>query len=502
MIEDLSILEIQEMMRSGELSACKLVEEALRRIDSLDRQGPRLNSVIEVNPDAHQIAEALDDERRQGHVRGLLHGIPILIKDNIDTADHMTTTAGSLALEGSIAQQDAFLVTRLRDAGVVLLGKTNLSEWANFRSSHSISAWSSRGGLTRNPYALDRSPCGSSSGSAVAVSAGLCAAAVGTETDGSIICPAQACGIVGIKPTLGLVSRSGVIPIAHSQDTAGSMARTVVDAAILLGAMTGADPRDSITLDTECKDLTDTVPFLDPDGLRGKRIGVISKSFDFNPHVKQIMEECLEVMKSSGAVMVDPVEIKTASRLSKPEHEVLYYEFKADLNTYLSGLGSEVRVHSMQEVIDFNEQNRERVMPLFGQEEMLKAQEKGPLTEARYLKALEKGRRLAREEGIDSTLRKHSLDAIVSAAGGPAWLFDFVNGDSGVGGDTSPAAVAGYPNITVPAGFIHGLPVGISFVGKAYTEPTLIGIAYAFEKARGARRKPEFLPTIEWGPVR
>ncbi len=495
-MEELTIFEMQQEMSAGELSARQLTEQFLTQIEAIDRQGPRLNSVIELNPDALTIAQTLDQERAQGKMRGPLHGVPILIKDNIDTADHMTTTAGSLALEGSIPMQDAFLVAQLRQAGAVLLGKTNLSEWANFRSTHSVSGWSSRGGQTRNPYALDRSPCGSSSGSAVGVAANLCAGAVGTETDGSILCPSHTNGIVGIKPTLGLISRTGVIPIAHSQDTAGPMARTVADAALLLGAMAGIDLRDPAMAESEGHVYDDYAQFLSVDGLKGARIGVARNFFAFHPGVDKVMEGCLEAIHSLGTELVDPVDIGTGDKLDKSELEVLYYEFKADLNAYLASLGPGASVHSLEEVIAFNNNHRERAMPYFGQERMLKAQEKGPLTDEAYHKALETNHRLARTEGIDATLQKHRLDAILAPSGGPAWLVDYVNGDCGAGGSSSPAAVAGYPSITVPAGQVHGLPVGISFIGTAWSEPVLIRLAYAFEQAAQARRPPQFLPFV------
>jgi amidase len=500
-MEELTIAGIQERMGGGELTARELVKLYLERIKVIDRDGPKLNSVIETNPDAVEIATRLDEERAEGRVRGPLHGIPILLKDNIDTGDRMVTTSGSLALDGSIASQDAFLAARLRDSGAVILGKANLSEWANFRSDHSVSGWSSRGRQTRNPYALDRSPCGSSSGSAVAVAANLCVAAVGTETDGSIICPAQTNGIVGIKPTLGLVSRAGVIPISHSQDTAGPMARTIRDAAILLGGMVGADPRDPATLASQGKSYLDYTQFLDADGLKGARIGVARNFTGYFPKTEAIFKDCLAVLKSSGAELIDPANIETEKGLDKTELIVLYYEFKADLNAYLAALGPNARVHSMEEVIAFNEMNCERVMPFFGQDHILKAQEKGPLTEEVYLKALETNHRLAQVEGIDKTLQQHNVQALVAMSGDPAWLVDFVNGDSSGGGScTSPAAVAGYPHITVPAGQIHGLPVGLSFFGAAWSEPTLLKMAYAFEQATKARRPPTFRPTIAMIP--
>jgi amidase len=494
-MDEMTISEMQQKMAAGELTARELVRMYLERIELIDRAGPKLNSVIELNPQALEIAGQLDQERAEGKVRGPLHGIPALIKDNIDTADQMMTTAGSLALKGSIAKQDAFIVERLRAAGVVILGKTNLSEWANFRSNHSISGWSSRGGQTLNPYALDRSPCGSSSGSGAAVAANLCAAAVGTETDGSVICPSQTNGIVGIKPTLGLLSRAGIIPISHSQDTAGPMARTVADAAALLRVMTGVDPRDPATSDSQGH-ATDYTRFLDKDGLKGARIGVARNFFGPNPQVDAIIEQCLEVLKAQGAELVDPADVETAKKLEEHEIEVLYYDFKADLNAYLSGVG-EGFPHTMEEIIAFNEQNKAQVMPFFGQEHMIKAQARGPLTEEAYLKALESDLRLSRVEGIDMTLTKHNLNALVAPSGDPAWLVDFVNGDApGGGGCTSPAAVAGYPHITVPAGFVRGLPVGISFFGTAWSEPTLIRIAYAFEQASLCRRPPQFLPSV------
>jgi amidase len=494
-MDELTISQIQEGFASGELSARLLVEAYLERVERIDRSGPALNAIIEINPQVFSIADALDAERQAGFVRGPLHGVPILIKDNIDTADQMTTTAGSLALEGSIASQDAFVVSQLRQAGAILLGKTNLSEWANFRSSRSSSGWSSRGGQTRHPYALDRNPCGSSSGSGVAVAANLCAAALGTETDGSIVCPSHANGIVGIKPTLGLVSRAGIIPIAHSQDTAGPMARTVADAATLLGVLTGADPRDSSTAAGSAKAFSDYRPFLDPRGLRGARIGVARNYFGYDPRVDQIIEACIALMKSEGAEIIDPANIETEGKFDESELEVLLYEFKADLTAYLAALGPGARVHSLKDVIDFNEAHRQSVMPYFGQERMLKAQEKGPLTDEAYLKALQDNHRLAGAEGIDAVLQQHRLDALVAPTGGPAWLTDWVNGDHYGGASSSPAAVAGYPNITVPAGYVFGLPVGISFIGAAFQEPVLIRLAYAFEQAAQVRRPPQFLST-------
>ncbi len=469
------------------------------RIEDIDRNGAALNAVIELNPDAVAIADALEAERRERGPRGPLHGVPILLKDNIDTADRMMTTAGSLALLGSIAQRDAFVVQRLREAGAVILGKTNLSEWANFRSTHSTSGWSSRGGLTKNPYALDRSAGGSSSGSAAAVAANLCVAAVGTETDGSITGPASMNGIVGIKPTVGLVSRSGIIPIAHSQDTAGPMAQTVADAAILLGAMTGRDPRDAATTRRRGRMAADYETALNAAALRGTRIGVARNFFGGDARVDRIMGQAIDALRDLGTEMIDPISIPTATRLWETEHEVLLFEFKTGLNRYLRGLGPKAYVHSLKELIDFNERNRDRVMPYFGQEQLLMAQGKGSLTSETYLSALHTSRLLSREQGIDGAQREHRLDAIVAPSAGPAGLTDLVNGNArGAVGRSSPlAAVAGYPHITVPAGHVFGLPVGISFFSGAYQEAKLIKIALAFEKETQARRLPQFLNTAD-----
>jgi amidase len=484
-------------MRSGAYTARSIAEGLLTRIDEIDRRGPAIGSIIELNPDALAIADTRDQERRAGRVRGALHGIPILLKDNIDTADRMRTSAGSLALAESVASRDAFLVERLREAGAVILGKTNLSEWANFRSTHSTSGWSARGGQTKNPYVLDRNPCGSSSGSGAAVSASLAPLAVGTETDGSIVCPASACGIVGIKPTLGLVSRAGVIPIAHSQDTAGPMARTVADAAALLGVLAGVDPRDRATAASRGRSQADYTRFLDPAGLRGARIGVARSYFGFNDAVDRVMNEAVAAMKSAGAIIVDPANIPTKGKFDDSEFEVLLYEFKADLNAYLAGLGSRAPAKSLADLIAFNERNREREMPFFGQEIFVMAQKKGPLTTRAYRLALAKNHRLSRTEGIDAVVAKHRLDAIVAPTGGPAWPTDLLNGDHFTGGSSTMAAVAGYPSVTIPAGSVHGLPVGISFFASAYSEPTLIKLAYALEQTLKARKAPRFLPTVE-----
>ena len=496
---ELSIADIQHKLAIGELTSYQLVNYFLKRIETIDRDGPSLNSILEVNPDAHELAIKLDNERRAGKVRSPLHGIPIVLKDNIDTHDRMTTTAGSLALEGYIADHDAFLVKRLRQAGALILGKANLSEWANFRSTRSTSGWSSRGGQTRNPYALDRNPCSSSSGSAVAVAADLCTVSIGTETDGSIVCPAHANGIVGIKPTLGLVSRSGIIPIAHSQDTAGPMARSVADAAALLGAMTGVDPEDTSSSDSDGRYYHDYTQFLDVNGMQNARLGIARNYFGANPRVDALIENAIQLMKDLGAEIIDPAIIETDDKWSKSEIEVLLYEFKADLDNYLSRLGLQAHVHSLKEVIEFNENNQDRVMPIFGQERMLAAVEKGPLTHKRYLNALIKNHRLTRAEGIDATLFKFNLDALIGPTGGPAWLTDWVNGDNYSGPDTSSAAaVAGYPHITVPAGYVHGLPIGISFISTAWQEPRLIRLAFAYEQASRARVPPEYVPSIKF----
>jgi len=497
-LEEATIAELRAGMESGRFTARSITDLYMARIDEIDKKGPSLNSVIEVNPEARTIADTLDAERKAGKTRGPLHGIPVLIKDNIATRDRMQTTAGSLALAGSVPPEDAFLVRRLREAGAVILGKTNLSEWANFRSSRSTSGWSGRGGQTRNPYALDRNPCGSSSGSGVAAAANLCAAAVGTETDGSIVCPSTANGIVGIKPTLGLVSRSGVVPIAHSQDTAGPMARTVADAASLLTALTGADSKDAATLDSRAPAAIDYGKFLDPNGLQGARIGVVRGFFGFHGKVDKLMEARLEDLKKLGAVLVDPVDFNKNKRIDDSEFEVLLYEFKADLNAYLAWLGPSAPVRSLKEIIDFNERFRDKEMPYFGQELFLQAEAKGPLTDKAYRDALAKNLRFTRKEGIDALMEKHKLDALLAPTGGPAWTTDLVNGDHYTGGGCStPPAVSGYPHITAPAGFVFGLPIGLSFFGRAWSEPVLIKLAFAFEQAVKARRPPKFQPAAD-----
>jgi amidase len=477
-LHEITISELQAGMKSGKFTARMLVEKYLERIKEID---PQLRSVIETNPDAIQIAQRLDNERKRGKVRSALHGIPVLIKDNIDTADKMKTTAGSWALvDAPPPERDAFIVQQLRRAGAVIIGKTNLSEWANFRSTKSISGWSGRGGQTNNPYILDKNPCGSSSGSGAAVSANLAAVAIGTETNGSIICPATRNGVVGIKPTLGLVSRSGIIPIAHTQDTAGPMTRTIADAAILLGFMVGYDKTDRTTAESK-KGEKDYTKFLDKDGLRGARLGVARQFVGNNARQKEIFESHLEVLRSGGANLVDVAFAEDFGKMGDDRLQILLYEFKTDLNKYLATRSSPHK--TLADLIKFNEENKEREMPLFGQELFLQAQSKGDLTEKAYMDAIQKVKRAARENGIDAVVTKDQLDAVVSPAVGATW---------------SLAAVAGYPYITVPAGLgVDGLPIGVAFFGRAFTEPQLIKIAYAFEQKTKLRRTPKFLPKAE-----
>ena len=495
-LEEATIAELQEAMSSGRETSASLVKKYLKRIAEIDASGPSVNSVIELNPDAQNIAGARDVERRVKGPRGPMHGIPVLLKDNIDTHDRMWTTAGSMALAGSVPLQDSTVAKKLRDAGAVILGKTNLSEWANFRSSRSTSGWSGRGGLTRNPYVLDRNASGSSSGSAAAVAASLCAVAVGTETDGSIVSPSSFCGIVGLKPTVGLVSRAGIIPISHTQDTAGPMARTVRDAAILLGVLQGEDPRDPVTEMAPGNARPDYTRFLNPDGLRGARLGVARKFFGVSPEADQVMESAINLMKERGAVIIDPADLPSHGKYGEAEEQVLFYEFKHDLNAYLASLGAKAPARTLEDLIRFNEQNKAREMPWFGQEIFLKSQEKGPLTEKAYLDAVEKCRRLSQDEGIDAVMNQYKLDAVIAPTTGPAHRTDLVYGDRDTGGSSTPAAVAGYPSITVPAGRVFGLPVGVSFFGKAWSEPVLLSLAFAFEQASKVRQAPQYRATL------
>jgi len=487
-------------METGQDTARTLVDKYLARIQAVDRGGPALRSVLEINPDATAIADALDAERKAGRVRGPLHGVPILIKDNIATHDRMLTTAGSLALAGAPAPKDAFIVERLRAAGAVILGKTNLSEWANFRSTHSTSGWSGRGGQTKNPYALDRNPSGSSSGSGAAIAASLAAIAVGTETDGSIVSPSNVNSLVGIKPTLGLVSRTGIVPIAHSQDTAGPMARTVADAALLLGAMSGSDPADAATRPADTRRARDYSASLVRDGLRGARIGVVrNRLFGYSAAADALADAAIADLKREGAIIVDPAPIPTLGKFDDSELDVLLYEFKADLNTYLASLGG-TTPRSLADLIGFNDAHKDEELRYFGQELMLTAERKGPLTDATYRAALARNHLLSRAQGIDATMTKYRLDALLAPTGGPAWITDLVNGDGGTAAAPGPStvtSVAGYPHITVPMGFVRGLPVGLSFFGRAWSEPMLIKLAYAYEQATKHRRPPAFAASAE-----
>ncbi len=496
-LDEVTVTELQAAMASGERTSRSITELYIGRIEALDAQGAELRSIIELNPDALELADQLDAERAAGTVRGPLHGIPVAIKDNIDTHDGMTTTAGSLALEGSIPPQDSYLAEKLRAAGAIILAKANMSEWAYFRGYRATSGWSARGGQCRNPYALNRNPCGSSSGSGVAVSANLVPLTIGTETGGSIMCPSSINGVVGIKPTVGLWSRSGVIPISHSQDSAGPMARTVRDAALLLGPLTGVDPRDEATVASEGNSFLDYTQFLDPDGLRGARIGV-ARSFTFQePRVYDLFEEALAAMRDAGAILVDPTNLD-ASAWNDPQSLVLLeYEFKHDLNAYLASLGPDAPVKTLAEVIAFNEANADLEMPYFGQERLHDSQARGPLTDPEYLRAKATIQRATREDGIDRLVSEHNLDAIVAPTRDIPWVTDHIAGDRLDGGSSAgPAAIAGYPDISVPMGFVSGLPVGISFFGGAWTEPALLRIAYAFEQATNHRQAPTFAPTL------
>ncbi len=489
-VEELSLADIAAAFADGRMTSQQLTQTYLARIDKLDRHGPCLGSVIETNPRALEIASALDTERKTRGARGPLHGVPVLIKDNVETSDHMMSTAGSLALAGWYAPKDAPLVERLRAAGAVILGKTNLSEWANFRSTHSLSGWSGRGGQCRNPYATDRTPSGSSSGSAVAVSANLCAIAVGTETDGSIVSPASINGIVGLKPTVGLVSRRGIAPISHSQDTAGPLTRSVRDAAVMLGIMAGLDAADAASVAVGNRFRTDYARYVDPKGLAGARLGIARRFFADNTPLNGFLDTCIATLKAAGAVIVDPADLPLHGSTGGPEQEVLLYEFKSDLNAYLGRLPPTFPVRSLSALIRFNEARRDTEMPLFDQELLRQAETKGPLTEKAYKDARAACLKATRSDGIDAVLAEHKLDAMVALTSGPAWLIDTVNGDSDTGGCSSPAAIAGYPHITVPAGLFRGLPIGLSFFGAAFSEPTLIKLGSGFEAAAHGRTPP------------
>jgi amidase len=496
-LEETTVQQLQDWMRTGQHSSVALTRAYLDRIKEIDKSGPTLNAIIEINPDALAIAERMDQERRAGRVRSALHGVPVVIKDNIDTADRMMTTAGSLALAGPPAVKDAFIVSKLRDAGAVILGKTNLSEWANFRSMKSSSGWSGRGGQTKNPYALDRNPCGSSSGTGSAITANLSAVGIGTETDGSIVCPAGSTGLVGLKPTVGLVSRSGIVPISHSQDTAGPMTRTVADAAALLSVIAGVDSADEATASARGHLAADYTKSLDANALKGARLGVArAKVTEYNTATDRLFEQAIAALKAAGAEIVDPADIGAMGEYDDAEFEVLLYEFKADLNRYLSSRQG-VPVGSLREAIAFNDANKDREMPFFGQEIFLMAESKGPLTDEAYKKALEKSRNSARE-GIDGTLKKHRLDAIVAPTGSPAWPTDLINGDHFTGSSSTPAAVAGYPAITVPMGAVFDMPVGITFIGTAWSESRLIALAFAYEQATKHRKPPQLKPTVTY----
>ena len=493
-LNELTIDELQKKMQSGTYTSRSITEMYLKRIEAIDKNGPTLNAVIELNPDALSIADEMDKERKAGKLRGPMHGIPILIKDNIDTADKMMTTAGSIALEGHKASRDAFIISRLRESGAVLMGKTNLSEWANFRSTRSSSGWSSRGGQTRNPYALDRNPCGSSSGSGVAVSANLCAVAVGTETDGSVIAPASFCGIVGVKPTVGLLSRTGIIPISKTQDTAGPMTRTVRDAAILLAAMAGVDELDPVTNESSAKVKTDYTKFLDANALQGKRIGIEKSFLRGHEGVVGVFKSAIDLLKSKGATVIEVELLKQTNELGEAEYNVLLYEFKDGVNRYLASANAGVK--TLTDVIAFNKEHEARAMPFFKQETLERSEAKAGLDTKEYIDFHRSSTQGAKKI-IDDMIHEHQLDAIAGTSIGPANCTDLVNGDYSTGFYfCPPAAMAGYPHITVPMGTVHHLPVGLSFISGAYKEGELFGIAFAFEQASQKRHIPSFLPSV------
>ena len=497
-LEEVTLADLQAGFSSGRWTSVQVTQLYLDRINAMDRQGPTLRSMLDLNPDALSIAADTDQLRRSGRYLGPLHGVPVIVKDNCDSHDKMTTTAGSLALEGSIAPMDSTVVARLRAAGAIVLGKANLSEWANFRGDHSTSGWSSRGGAVKNPYVLDRNPCGSSSGTGASIAANFAAVGIGTETDGSIVCPSNNCGLVGVKPTIGMVSRAGIIPISASQDTAGPMARTVTDAALLLAAIQGADPRDPSTPVARGAGLADTASYLKLDALKGARVGVVRQSLTgYDTKTDAVFEEALKALKALGAVIVDPANIPHIDDYGRDEGTVLHYEFKAGINAYLAALGPNARMKTLDDLIRFNEENKERVMPWYGQEDFLKSQACGPLTDKKYLDARAKCVRFSRKEGFDKVVTKYNLDVLVAPTGGPAWTTDLLNGDHFGGSSSTPCAVAGYPHVTVPMGWVRELPIGLSFMGLPWTEPKLLGYAYSYEQATKQRRAPKFIPTLE-----